>query len=171
MKGLRLFIRTVDTISDLVGRGISVVLPAMVLVLTYEVVARYVFEKPTLWAFDMSIFMFGYCGLLSGAYVLRKRQHINVDILFERLPPRAKAATELVTGLLFFFFIALVVIYGWEEAYVAIKNGYHSPTEWGPPVGHFKLMIPVGAFLLLLQGLANWLRSLYMVVAGKELEP
>ena len=132
----------------------------MVFVLTYEVIARYIFQSPTIWAFDMAIFMFGYCGLLSGAYVLKHREHINVDLVYERFSDRGRAIADVLTGLLLFFFIILVIVYGWEEAYKAIVNGDRRPTEWGPPVGHFKLMIPLGALLIFLQGLANWMRSL-----------
>ena len=170
MNALKTFIRIVDWISERIGLAVSVLLPALTLVLAYEVVARYVFQRPTIWAFDLSIFMFGYCGLLSGAYVLRRNEHINVDLVYGRFSPRGRAFLDVVTGLLFFFFILLVIVYGWKAAYSAIEFGDRRPTEWGPPLGHFKLMIPVGAFLLLLQGLANWIRKLYLLIAGKELD-
>jgi TRAP-type mannitol/chloroaromatic compound transport system permease small subunit len=170
MQALKLFIRIVDKISCWIGTAVSVLLPAMTLVLAFEVVARYVFKRPTIWAFDMSIFMFGYCGLLAGAYVLRNKEHINVDLLYGRFSPRGKAIMDVLTGLLFYFFIILVIIYGWKAAHSALLFGDRRPTEWGPPLGHFKLMIPVGALLLLLQGLANWIRNLYLAITGKELD-
>ncbi len=170
MRVLRLFIRTVDWVSDRLGLMLSVLLPVMVLVLTYEVVARYVFKNPTVWAYDMAIFMFGYTGLLCGAHLLRRKEHINVDLVYERLSPRKRAILDSITGLLFFFFIVLVIIYSSKTAFFALKMGQKTATEWAPPVGHFKLMIPVGAFLLLLQGFANWIRSLYRAITDKELK-
>lgn len=170
MKIIQRIIRLIDKISDVIGISVSVLLPAMALVLTYEVVARYVFERPTIWAFETSVFMFGYCGLLSGAHILKCKEHINVDVLYNRLSVRWKSLLNVITGLLFFFFIILVIIYGWKATSVALHYSERSPSEWGPPVAHFKLMIPVGGFLLLLQGLADWIRNLYFVLTNKELD-
>lgn len=167
---LKFFVRIVDRLSKLIGIGVSVLIPTMTLVLTFEVVARYVFRRPTIWAFDTSIFLYGYCSLLAGAYVLQEGEHISVDIIYERFSPRWKAIMDVLTGLLFFFFIILVVVYGWKAAYSALLFGDRTPTEWGPPVGHFKLMLPVGAILLLLQGIAKWIRNFYLAITGKELE-
>jgi TRAP-type mannitol/chloroaromatic compound transport system permease small subunit len=169
MDKLRRVLGIIDRLSGFVGTAVSVLLPALTLVLTFEVVARYFFKRPTIWAFDMAIFMFGYCGLLAGAYVMKEKEHINVDIIYGRFSTRGKAALDVITGLLFFFFIILVVVYGWEAAYSALSFGDRRPTEWGPPVGHFKLMIPLGALLLLLQGLSNWIRNLYLAITGKEM--
>jgi len=170
MDTLQFILRLIDRLSSFVGTAVSVLLPALTLVLTFEVVARYFFERPTIWAFDMAIFMFGYLGLLAGAYVLKEKEHINVDLIYGRFSPRGKAVLDVITGLLFFFFMTLVVAYGWKAAYSALSFGDHRPTEWGPPLGHFKLMIPVGALLLLLQGLANWIRNLYLAITGEELK-
>ena len=170
MKALKIFIRTVDRVNTWIGVGVSVLIPAMTIVLAYEVTARYVFRRPTIWAHDTAIFMFGYCGLLAGAYVLKQRSHINVDIIVARFSRRGQAIFELITGLLFFFFIILVMIYGWKTAIFALELGKRTNTEWAPPVGHFKLMIPLGAFLLFMQGIANCIRDLYLVITNKELE-
>jgi len=170
MDTLQFILRLIDRLSSFVGTAVSVLLPAPTLVLTFEVVARYFFERPTIWAFDMAIFMFGYLGLLAGAYVLKEKEHINVDLIYGRFSPRGKAVLDVITGLLFFFFMTLVVAYGWKAAYSALSFGDHRPTEWGPPLGHFKLMIPLGALLLLLQGLANWIRNLYLAITGEELK-
>ena len=170
MQTLKVVLRAVDWLSEGCGLLVSVLMPAMVVVLAIEVVARYVFNHPTIWAYDTAIFMFGYTGLLGGAYALRKKEHINVDLIYTRLSPRGKAVLDVITGLLFFFFIGLVVVYGWENAVEAIKGGEATATLWGPPIGHFKLMVPLGAALLFLQGLANWIRSLYLAITNRELD-
>jgi TRAP-type mannitol/chloroaromatic compound transport system permease small subunit len=170
MRFFNVLLRTVDRLSEAVGLLVSVLMPAMVVVLAIEVVARYVFDSPTLWAYDTAIFMFGYTGLLGGAYALKRKEHINVDLFYSRLSPRGKAVLDVLTGLLFFFFMTLVVVYGWTTAIEAIKGGEATATLWGPPIGHFKLMIPIGAALLILQGLANWIRSLYLAATNRELD-
>ena len=170
MRSIKILVRIIDTLSDQIGLGVSVLMPAMVAVLSIEVVARYVFNSPTRWAYDTAIFMFGYTGLLAGAHVLHRGEHVNVDLIYIRLSPRSRAMLDVITGLLFFFFISLVIISSWGPAIEAIKTGEATATEWGPPVGHFKLMIPIGGALLLLQGLANWIRSLYRAITGRELD-
>jgi TRAP-type mannitol/chloroaromatic compound transport system permease small subunit len=170
MRFIKLALRAVDRLSEGIGLLVSVLMPAMVLVLAIEVVARYVFNSPTIWAYDTAIFMFGYTGLLGGAYALKRKEHINVDLFYTRFSPRGRAVLDVITGLLFFFFMGLVFVYGWTAAIEALKGGEATATLWGPPIGHFKLMIPIGAALLILQGLANWTRSLYLAATNKELD-
>jgi TRAP-type mannitol/chloroaromatic compound transport system permease small subunit len=169
MNVVRLYIRSVDKITEIIGLSVSVLMPVMVIVLGIEVVARYGFGRPTIWAFDTSIFLFGYIGLLAGAHVHQLRSHINVDIIYAMFSPRGKAILDVLNGLLIFFFILLVILTTWEPAVEAIVNHETRSGEWAPPVGHFKLMIPVGASLVLLQQAANWIKSLYWMIKGKEL--
>jgi TRAP-type mannitol/chloroaromatic compound transport system permease small subunit len=170
MKALKLYIRAVDRISHFFGMAMGVLVPVMMLVITYEVVVRYFLRKPTVWAFDTAIFCFGYIGLLAGAYALKNRAHINVDLFHSRLSERGKAILDSVTAPLIFFFLVLVIIYGGEYAADAFKHSIRRPTEWGPPLGHFILMIPVGAFLLLLQAIANWVRDLHLAITNRVLD-
>ncbi len=98
MDTLQFILRLIDRLSSFVGTAVSVLLPALTLVLTFEVVARYFFERPTIWAFDMAIFMFGYLGLLAGAYVMKEKEHITVDLIYGRFSPRGKAVLDVITG-------------------------------------------------------------------------
>lgn len=170
MKILRLFVRVVDRLSDLAGVAASVLVPVMVLIIAYEVAARYIFRQPTVWVFDTAIFIFGYVGMLGGAYVLKRRNHINVDVFHGRLSARGRAVVDAVTAPLVFFFLFLMIVYGWDSAIAGIGRGIRRPTEWAPPLGHFMLLIPAGAGLLLLQGLANWVRDLHRALTGRELD-
>lgn len=171
MKALRLYVRAVDRLSTLIGLAMSVLMPLMVAVMTFEVVARYFFNAPTIWAYDTAIFMFGYIGLLGGAYALKHNSHIRVDIIYTALSPRAKAAVELTTAPLIAFFLILVIVYGGEYAWIGIREGARRSTEWAPPLGHFLLMIPLGAALLLLQASANWIRHAHLLLTRRPLDP
>jgi TRAP-type mannitol/chloroaromatic compound transport system permease small subunit len=169
MRTLGSFIRIVDLISEWSGRIVSVLIPCMAAVLVFEVISRYAFDSPTAWAHETSIFMFGYCGALAGAYVLKYKSHVNVDVIYSRLSPRVKAILDLITALIFFYFIGLVIFKGWETAWTALVMNQHSSSSWGPPVAHFRFVIPVAGFLIILQGLANWLRNLYFAIKNREL--
>lgn len=166
---LRAFIRIIDTVSEKLGNMLSILIPAMVVVLAIEVVARYAFQSPTVWAHETSIFLYGYCGMLAGAYTLKHRGHINVDILYSRLSPRKKAILNVLTGFLFFLMVGLVIYQGWKMGMKSLVMHEHTSSPWAPPLAHFRLVIPVGAFLLLLQGIANWIRNLYLAITNREL--
>lgn len=170
MNFIRAYIRIIDTVSEYVGRIVCWLIPIMVTVLMIEVIMRYFFMRPTLWAYDTAIFLYGYCGILAGAYALKYRSHIVVDVVFNLFTPRTKAICNTLTGFLFFFFLILFIKYTWDAGVNAIIGGHRSSTQWGPPVGHYRMLLPVGGMVLLLQGSANWLRDLYMAVTGRELE-
>ena len=168
---LRLYIKAADVLSEYVGRAVSLLVPGMVIVLLIEVGMRYFFKSPTLWAYDTAIFMYGYCGVLAGAYTLKHKGHIVVDVVYSLFSPRVKAVMNVLTGLLFFFFCVIFIIYTWKAAAVAIDGGHRANTQWAPLVGHYRLILPIGGGLLVIQGLANWLRDLHFAVTGREIVP
>ena len=168
---LKLLLRAIDRLSVIVGYSVAVLVPLMILSLVYEVISRYFFHAPTLWAQDVSIFLFGYIGLLGGAFVMKEHAHINVDLVYSRLSHRGRAVCDSLTALVAMFFLILVVTYAWHEGIKAIQLGLRRPTDWGPPMGHFILAISIGGFLLLLQTFAHWMRNLHVALTGRPLEP
>ena len=169
MKVIRIYIRVIDNLSEWIGRAASILIPAMVLILLFEVFARYAANHPTLWSYDMAIFMYGYCGILGGTHALKHKKHIIVDVVFNLFKPRAKAIMNVFTGLLFFFFIIVFVKSTWDMAVVAWAGNHRTSTAWGSPVAHYRFLLPVGAVLLGLQGLANWFRDLFLAITGTPL--
>jgi TRAP-type C4-dicarboxylate transport system permease small subunit len=168
---LKLLLRSIDRLSMIVGYSVAVFVPLMILSLVYEVISRYFFHAPTLWAQDVSIFLFGYIGLLGGAFVMKEHAHINVDLIYARLSLRGRAMCDVISGLVMMFFLILVVVYAWHEGVKAITLGLRRPTDWAPPMGHFILAISIGGFLLLLQTFAHWIRNWHLLLTGRPLEP
>lgn len=170
MKALRRFLHAIDQLSLWSGRSVAILVPIMVLALSYEVISRYFFNAPTLWAQDTAVFVFGYIGLIGGAYVMRERAHINVDLFYSKMRPRTKALCDSLTGMIALFFLTLVVIYGWRETMHAYNANQHRPTDWAPPLAPFILAIALGGLLLLLQTLAQWIRNLHLLITGTPLD-
>ena len=168
---IRSIVRPIEAMSEAVGRVVCWLIPVMVLVLMIEVIMRYCFKRPTLWAYDTSIFMYGYCGLFAGCYTLKHKSHIVVDVVFNMFKPRTKAILNCCTGILFFIFLLVFIKYTWDMAMVAWEGGHRGNTAWAPPIGHYRLIIPISAGLLLLQGIATWLRNFYFACTGTELDP
>jgi TRAP-type mannitol/chloroaromatic compound transport system permease small subunit len=138
-----------------------------VFVYYYEVLARYVFNSPTNWAHESMFLMFGMQYVLSGAFAYREDQHVRVDVLYSRFSPRGKAIADLVTSVFFFIFIVTMLWTGTRFAWDAISVDEHSFTEWGVQYWPVKLAIPVGAALMLLQGLAKLVKDILIVVRGR----
>ena len=169
MTVLRRLVNGIDALSRGTGRVISYFVPLMMLILVYEVVLRYVFNEPTKWAHETANFMFGSYFILLGGYALYWGAHISMDLLYGRWSPRRKAIVDVFTYLLFFFFIGALFWLGGEYGWEAFLRLEHSRTAWGPPIWPFKMMIPVGALLFLLAGVAKLIRDLNLAIRGKEL--
>jgi TRAP-type mannitol/chloroaromatic compound transport system permease small subunit len=162
------FLKTVDRISELSGKGVSFLVIPLVAVIMYELIARYVFQSPTIWVHETAQMIYGAYVILLGAYVLQRGGHVNVDILYGRFSRRTRAAIDLFTWLLFFYFCGLLLWMGGEMTWESFLVRETEPTSFAPPVYPIKAMIPIGAFLILLQGLAKFIRDLTLVITGKE---
>jgi len=169
MTVLRRLVNGIDVLSRGTGRVVAYFVPLMMLILVYEVVLRYIFNEPTKWAHETSGMLFGSYFMLLGGYALYSRAHIAMDLLYGRWSPRRQAIADVFTYLLFFFFIGALFWLGGEYAGKSFLRLEHSRTAWGPPIWPFKMMIPVGALLFLLAGVAKLIRDLNLAIRGKEL--
>lgn len=159
---MRKFCRIIDAVSERVGKGISFLVILMVLLLVYEVIMRYAFNNPTVFAHETSLFLYGSTGMLAGAWVLRHDGHVRMDAIYGRLPLRTRAIIDLATAPLFFLLVGVVLWTGWDMAYFSVKVNEHTQTPWGPPYYPLKLAIPLSALLLLFQGIAKFIRDFFL---------
>jgi TRAP-type mannitol/chloroaromatic compound transport system permease small subunit len=133
----------------------------------YEVIARYVFNSPTNWVHESMFLMYGMQYMLAGAYAYREDQHVRVDVFYSKFSPRGKAIADIITSVFFFIFVLTLLWTGSRFALDAINNSEVSFTEWAVQYWPVKLMIPIGAALLALQGLAKLIKDI-VFVARKE---
>lgn len=162
-------IRCIDTISTWLGIPVSWLYIVLMGVITYDVTLRYFFAAPTLWAFDYAIMMYGTAFMLCGAYTLAQNNHVRSDMVYRLLSVRQQATLDLVLWCLFFFpgVIALVLA-GISFAEMSWRFGERSPTSpSGPPIYHFKTIIPLAGFFIGLQGIAEILRCLVAIRTGR----
>ena len=141
----------------------------MVLSLTYEVVARYVFNAPTQWAYDMTFMLYGSFFMLGAAYTLQRKGHVRTDSLYANWSPRRQAVTDLICYVLMFLpFVGLFVFTGWGyfvKAWVTKETFVSS--SWQPVTWPFRLAMPVAGVLLLIQGFSECLKCLHTVRTGE----
>lgn len=163
------YVDTVDRINEFVGNMVAYWSIIAVFVYYYEVMARYVFNSPTNWAHESMFLMFGMQYLLAGGYVLRNNGHVRVDVFYMNFSRRRKAGTDIVTSIFFFIFTGVLVWTGWLFFKDSFTVGEVSFTEWGIQYWPVKFALPLGAVLLLLQGVA-WLIKDIMVLLEKKRE-
>ena len=162
---------------DLIARGSGYlaawfILP-MVLSLTYEVVARYVFNAPTQWAYDMTFMLYGSFFMLGAAYTLQRKGHVRTDSFYTNWSPRRQAATDLVCYLVMFVpFVGLFVFTGWGYFVKAwITKETFVSSSWQPVTWPFKLSMPLAGVLLLIQGTSECLKCLHAIRTGEWPDP
>ncbi|MGI9337589.1 MAG: TRAP transporter small permease subunit [Gammaproteobacteria bacterium] len=151
---LSMFERAVGGINKMTGEFAAYWTVAAVFVFYYEVIARYVFNSPTVWAHESMFLMFGMQYLLAGGFCLRENAHVRVDVLYMHLPPKWKAVANMATSMFFFVFAAVLMITGWIFFRDSYSIGQVSHTEWQIAHWPIKFALPLGGLLLLLQGAA-----------------
>jgi TRAP-type mannitol/chloroaromatic compound transport system permease small subunit len=165
---LRFFEKAVSKLNDWVGRIVSFAILPITMVIVYEVVMRYAFNRPTLWAHELSCFFFGAYFILAGGYVLRLDAHIRVGVFYDHLPRRVKAVVDLFTWVLFYVFCGVVLWKGVIMASFSVSVREYMPTPWGAPVWPLRLTVPAGALLLLLQGVTKTISDFFTAITGAE---
>jgi TRAP-type mannitol/chloroaromatic compound transport system permease small subunit len=169
MESWRKIVRTIDRVSLVSGRILAWWTLVAVLIITYEVTARYVFGRPTNWAHESMTLIFGMQYILSGAFAHYSKSHVRVDVVYQAFSPRNKARMDVLTSILFFLYIGVMTYTGWLYYWDSQKMWELSFTDWGPPLYPVKFTIFLGCLLLLLQGFANLLVDLHFAVTGREL--
>jgi TRAP-type mannitol/chloroaromatic compound transport system permease small subunit len=162
------FIYGIDQLSKTVGHAFAWCLMILTFGTCYEVFVRYALNEPTSWAFDFSYLMYGAMFYMAGAYTLSRGGHVRADMFYRLWRPRTQATVELVLYIIFFFpGVTALVISGWQYGYGSMKifeSSVNSPA--GVPIWPLKMLIPFGAALLTLQGVAEVLRCLVCLREG-----
>ena len=163
-------VRTIDRFAELCGVLIAWLMVPLMAAVVYEVVARYAFDAPTLWSFDVTYMLYGAMFMLGAAYALRIGAHIRTDFFWERWSLRTRGIIDAVAYIVFFFpGIALFLWVGWDEALYAYEIGELSEqTPWRPLLWPLKACVPLAAALLLVQGISELTKSLYAAFTGRE---
>ncbi|HUF81522.1 MAG TPA: TRAP transporter small permease subunit [Burkholderiales bacterium] len=163
------FVYGIDLLNRMVGHAFAWCILILTFGTCYEVFMRYVLNDPTSWAFDMSYILYGAMFFMAGAYTLSRGGHVRADVFYRMWQPRTQARLELVLYILFFFpGVLALVIAGWlygVESFKIREVSVNSPA--GVPIWQLKLLIPFGAALLTLQGIADVLRCLLCLRDGR----
>jgi TRAP-type mannitol/chloroaromatic compound transport system permease small subunit len=136
----------------------------------YEVIARFVFNSPTNWLHESMFLMYGMQYMLAGAYAYQCDQHVRVDVFYVKFSTRGKAIADIITSVFFFIFVIAMMVTSWRFAMDSFNpggTGEVSFTEWGVQYWPVKLMMPIGAALLALQGISKLIKDVLIVARGR----
>ena len=153
----------IDRFTERSGLVFAWLLVPLLAAVAWEVVARYAFDAPTTWAYETVYTLYAAMFMLGAAYALRVGAHVRTDFLWEKWPPRTRAAIETVAYLACFFpGMALFLVAGVEATWSSYLGDERSAdTAWFPPLWPLKALVPACAALLLLQGVSEFLKSLH----------
>jgi len=182
MNALKQFMLAVDKTNIFIGKlNVGVTLLA-VLVITFEVTMRYIFNRPTNWGHELMTLLFGIQYMMAAGYAHYHRAHVRVDVIYASRQPRTRAFLDLFTAIFFFGFTLILLWSCWDfywsaqtmgagaEIFGIRVPGERSLTDWGPAYYPVKFMMPFGAFMLLLQGIVWLIRDIHFAATGRHME-
>jgi len=163
------FLHTLNEIITCVGKAFTWLIVLLMLVVCAEVFKRYLLNAPAAWIFDAENMMYGTLFMMCGAYTLAQNAHVRGDFLYSSMRPRTQATLDLILYVVFFIpGIAALIYAGWGFAADSWRIAEHSTvTANGPPVYHFKSIIPIAGAFVMLQGLAEIVRAVVCLKTGE----
>ena len=163
------FLLAIDGFSTWVGKTAAWLIILLMTVVCVEVFKRYIMNMPTAWIFDADNMLYGTLFMLCGAYTLAQNAHVRGDFLYSSMRPRMQASLDIVLYIVFFLpGVAALIYAGYDYASLSWHINEHSNvTAEGPPVYHFKTVIPIAGALILIQGIAEIVRCVVCLRTGE----
>lgn len=145
-----------DIVSLVASRISMLATAAIVIVMFYEVVSRYVFERPTLWANELSLWIAGFVFLLSGIYAMQQRSHIRIYIVYDHFPRWLQKSCDVLSVVLIWTFAFFLIWGGYNEAVAKFLRWETFGTAWDPPIpATIKPAILIVMVMVAIQALSN----------------
>lgn len=160
--------RFIDRFNEAVCRASSWLILVLLLTIGYEVAARYVFNRPTIWSYEVTYFLSSFLIVMGMGYTLRIKGHVAIDILADRMSPRGRAILSAVFSLLFFFpmwfLIIKIMVPNVLSSFASNEKSWVG--SWLPVIWPFKAWILAGLVMLFLQGAVELARDVAAIRKG-----
>lgn len=167
MKRAEAFCQCIDAINKWTGKIVAWTVVPMTTLVVIDVTLRYIFNRPTIWVWDINVQLLAVIGAMGMGYTLLQGGHIGVDIIVTGMSRRKRAFLDLFTSLLFFCGIGVMM---WKLSLAAgnsIRIRETINSVFAPPLYPLKVVIAIGIALLLLQGIARFIRDFNIAVTSK----
>jgi TRAP-type mannitol/chloroaromatic compound transport system permease small subunit len=156
------FTRAMDWISEHSGVFVAFWTINAVVAYFYEVVARYLFNAPTIWVHEGAYLLFGMQYLIAGGYALLHGSHVRVDVLYAKLPERGRVGMDIFTSVFFFIFALALLGTGWTFFVDSYEMKEVTVETWGIQHWPVKGVMVLGAALLLLAGISRLTKDIML---------
>jgi len=178
---LKKFMHAVEKTNIFVGKVMVYALLLAILVISFEVIVRYVFNLPTNWGHESMVLLFAILYVTLGGYCYYYRAHVRVDVFWASRSERTRALLDLCTSVFFFLYTITFTYTSWNFYWSSQTMlgggtvfginipGEMSFTDWGPPLYCVKFMMPLAGVLFVLQGINWFIRDLHMVFTGRKM--
>ena len=123
-----------DIVSLVCARTTMIGVVMIVLVMFYEVISRYIFNAPTLWANELSLWLAGFVFMLAGLYAMQQRSHIRIYVIYDMFPRWAQKASDVLSVSLLWVFTVSLIWGGYNESYGKLMRWETFGTAWDPPL-------------------------------------
>jgi TRAP-type mannitol/chloroaromatic compound transport system permease small subunit len=153
-------LRAIDNMNDWAGKTVAWLLIPMVFITVFEVVMRYVFNMPTLWAWDVNRQLQGAVVVLGIGYALLHDNHVRVDVIITRISPRKRLWVEAIIYPVLIAFLGILIYRLIPYTWMSVRVFANYTSAWGPPIWPLKILMTLGFIALFLQALVNWTRNL-----------
>ncbi len=169
---MRCLVRSIDILTDRVANLGAWLVAPLFAIMTYEVVARFAFDLPTFWAYELAYMITGAHFMLGIAYVLKMDRHIRIDFLYTRFSPRQRALVDFITYAAFLLPVAAWMT--WRLGAVAAEafrvGEVSGESAWNPLVWPVQSVVAFGFGLFTLQIVAEIMRT-FRIVSGRGTSP
>jgi TRAP-type mannitol/chloroaromatic compound transport system permease small subunit len=163
--------RSIDRVALFLGRVTMMLIIAMTSIMLYEVLLRYAFEAPTLWANELTLWIAGFVFMLSGFYAMQQRCHIRIFLLYDAVPRWIQHLFDIISVVLIWFF-AFFLIYGsyHQVFYTKFYKWEMFGTAFDPPIpATMQPMVLITVALIAIQALVNLIADWNQVPADKNI--
>jgi TRAP-type mannitol/chloroaromatic compound transport system permease small subunit len=168
-KWMALTITKIDLANKWIGNVVCWIVIPLTFTMVYEVLARKLFNAPTMWAYDMSRFFYGALFMLGAGYALSKGVHIRADFLYRNFKIKNQGRIDFWLYLVFYFPGLTVFLYMssifLQESIMRGEKGMD--TAWMPYMWPIKSCLWFGIVFLLVQGISELLKSYWAATKGK----
>jgi TRAP-type C4-dicarboxylate transport system permease small subunit len=138
----------------------AMLLLVIVAITLYEVAARYIFVKPTIWANELSLFLSAIVFLVSGVYAMQRNEHLRISVLHDAVPPRVRRVFDAISLGCAIVFCGGLAWFGFPTSWQALVTWERFGTAWNPPIpAVIKPLIVIVAATMAVLAVVNFVRA------------
>jgi len=167
---IKSLLKFLDGFSEWSGRIFMWLVVPLAILVVFEVIARRFFSSGHVWSTEVIDFIYGPHFMLAAAYTLLYKAHVRIDVIYGKFSPRTRGILDIITYMVFFFPFAIIVLYqGVIFAHTSWSIGETSDSAALRILPLIKTVIPVSIGLLLIQGIATYIRAIMQTIKGEEI--